>query len=263
MGEKNSITIGVFADAHYADVERRNQRYYRESLPKVEECVRYFNSVKPDFVVHLGDLIDKGESVTADLFCLRRIEREYAKFRGERHYVLGNHDLETLSKEQFIANCAARKGYYSFDKGDFHFVNLDACYNEDGADYNAGNFDWTESYIPLVERDWLEADLRGTEKKTMVFVHQRLDDEDDPHVVKNARELREIMEGSGKVLAVFQGHDHGGAYKAINGIHYCTLPAVVRGSGLKNNAYALVKVRDDGYIMVKGFGKQRDRELPH
>jgi len=258
---RDEIIIGMFADAHYADREMRINRYYRESLAKIRECIKVFNSAEPDFAIQLGDLVDKGESLAIELGYLDRIEREYAEFKGERHYVLGNHDLATFSKEQFMANCGARGDYYSFDKGDFHFVVLDACYNEDESDYNAGNFHWTEAYIPSAEQRWLEADLWSTEKKTVVFVHQRLDDEYGSHGIRNAPEVRRLLEQAGKVLAVFQGHDHRGAHNRINDIHYFTLPAVVEGSGLESNAYAIVQIWSDGSIKIFGFGKLKDQEL--
>ena len=260
--EKNSITMGMFADAHYADRAMKINRYYRESLEKVGQAVKEFNLTKPDFIIELGDFVDKGDSVAEELSYLEGIESEYAKFEGERHYVLGNHDVATFSKEQFISNCGARQNYYSFDKGDFHLIILDACYNEDESDYKAGNFNWTESYIPSIEREWLKTDLEATEKKIIVFLHQRLDDEKDPHGVKNAPEVRELLEGSGQVLAVFQGHYHRGDYDSINGIHYYTLPALVEGSGLENNAYAVVQIKTDGYININGSGKLKDQELP-
>ena len=79
---------------------------------------------------------------------------------------------------------------------------------------------------------------------------------------RNAPEVREILEKSGKVLAVFQGHDHKGAYNNMNAIHYYTLPALVASSGLENNAYAVVQIRGDGSISINGFGKLKDQELP-
>ena len=49
----------------------------------------------------------------------------------------------------------------------------------------------------------------------------------DADVVRNAADVRAILERSGKVLAAFHGHDHAGNHKVINGIHYYTLIAVV------------------------------------
>lgn len=254
--EKETTTIGVITDAHYADREAVGSRYYRDSIAKVREAVETFNDRKPSFCIELGDLVDKGESLELELSYLKTIEAEYTKFKGERHYVLGNHDTATFSKKQFLDNCGARKKYYSFDNGKFHFVILDACYNKDESDYNAGNFQWTEAYIPAKEQEWLKADLSDTSKKTIIFVHQRLDDDQNPHCVKNALIVRQILEESEKVMAVFQGHEHRGAYSQINGIHYCTLQALVEGSGLENNAYSLIHIHEDGLIKIDGLGKQ-------
>ena len=172
--------------------------------------------------------------------------------------MLGNHDLSMFSKMQFLSSVGAKKNYYSFDKGVFHFIILDACYNKDESEYNAGNFSWTETYIPSIERKWLREDLLATSKMTVVFSHQRLDDENGPHGVKNAPLVRKILEESKKVFAVFQGHDHQGDYRQIKGIHYCTFRALVEGPGLENNAYVQVYIREDGVIKVEGFGQQKD-----
>jgi alkaline phosphatase len=89
-----------------------------------------------------------------------------------------------------------------------------------------------------------------------VCVHQRLDAE-PPYGVKNAPEIRKILEASGKVLAVLQGHHHKGDYKEIGGIHYCTMSAVVEGPGPENNAYAVMDILPGDAIRITGFRKQK------
>jgi len=81
--------------------------------------------------------------------------------------------------------------------------------------------------------------------------------------VVNRAEVRAEFERSGKVLAVFQGHDHKGAYSFINGIHYYTLRAMIEGSGPDNNAYALVDVHPDWSLTVTGYRRAVSRDLPH
>ena len=46
--EKSSIIIGMFADSHYADREMRINRHYRDSLAKVQECIKQFNAAGLD-----------------------------------------------------------------------------------------------------------------------------------------------------------------------------------------------------------------------
>lgn len=253
---QSAIKFGVITDIHYADRVAAGTRYYRDSIPKVRQAIEAFNEHKPAFCIELGDFVDKGDTVEIELSYLKAIEAEYAKFNGDRHYVLGNHDVATFTKEQFLTNCGARKNYYSFDSGVFHLVILDACYRKDETEYNAGNFDWTDTIIPAVEREWLKSDLKDTARKTIVFLHQRLDYDNKDLGVKNAPLVREILEESGKVLVVFHGHDHLGAYNHINGIHYFTFKAVVDGPGLENNAYSLVNVSENGSLHVEGYGKQ-------
>jgi len=254
------LRIGLISDPHYADRSPKINRYYRESIAKIRESVKQFNKVGIDFAVELGDLIDAADSVEDEIAHLKAIDAEYAKLKADRYYVLGNHCVWNLTKQEFIANTAAKKAHYSFDKGGFHFVVLDACFRKDGEPYGRQNFDWTDAHILQSQRDWLEQDLRQTSLRTIVFVHHRLDVA-DKYGISNAAEVRKILEDSGKVLAVFQGHYHPGDYKRINDIHYCTLKALVEGSGKASNAYGILEVYKDGSLRLDGFRRQCDYAL--
>jgi len=258
MPARDGIVIGLFTDSHYADRDRRGSRYYRDSSAKLTACAAAMNKAKPDFAVVLGDFVDKGKTLQAEMAYLKHIEGVFGSFKGPRHHVIGNHDVATFTKAQFVRGTGMPAPHYSFDSGPIHCIVLDANYRKDFTPYKAGNFNWTQTTIPPDEQKWLRADLKGTRKKTVVFVHQTLDDEKGSHGVKNSPDVRRILERSGKVLAVFQGHNHRGAYRRINGIHYLTMRAMVEGPGLKNNAYALARVSARG-VTVTGFAKQPSR----
>jgi alkaline phosphatase len=252
---KDSISIGIFTDSHYADRKRGGSRFYSDSSAKLAEFVTEMNKAKPDFAIVLGDFVDKGKTLQAERAYLKHIEGIFSKFKGPRHHVIGNHDVATLTKAQFVDGAGMPGPHYSFDSGPMHCIVLDANYRKDLTPYNAGNFNWTQTYVPPGELKWLEADLKKTARKTVVFIHQPLDDEKGAHGVKNAPEVRRILERSGKVQAVFQGHNHNGAYNRIKGIPYFTMKAMVEGPGLKNNSYALARISDGG-VEFQGFGKQ-------
>ena len=74
----------------------------------------------------------------------------------------------------------------------------------------------------------------------------------------NTLKYHAYEEESGKVLAVFQGHSHKNDHNDIAGIHYCTLVAMVEGSGAKNNGFSIMKIAQDGSILIEGFRKQAD-----
>ena len=260
--QKPVLRIGLLTDLHYADKPARGARVYRETEGKLEEAVEFFNQNAPQFVVCLGDLIDQASAVETEIEWLKHIESVFAKTRAPRHYVLGNHCVGTLTKEEFTTHTAASKNtHYSFDAGDFHFVVLDACFTSDGTPYGRGNFDWKDANVPPAQLEWLRADLAANAKPTVVFAHQRLD-KANVLSVRNAEAVREILEQSNRVLAVFQGHSHRNEYQHIAGIHYCTLVAMIEGAGLDNSGYALLEVMADRSLRLRGFRRQADYDWP-
>ena len=252
-----ALQIGLITDLHYADKPAAGSRHYRETPDKLAEAAEQFGKDRPAFVVELGDFIDAADSVDAELGYLKRINRDFAAIGEQRHYVLGNHCVHTLTKQEFLAGVEREKSYYSFDSGGFHFVVLDSCFRNDGAPYGRKNFKWTDPNIPAAELDWLKADLQQTSRQTVVFAHQRLDVANH-YGVKNAATVRKVLEASGRVLAVFQGHSHHNDHKQIAGIHYCTLVAMVEGAGADNNGYSVLSMSADGTIRVAGFRRQAD-----
>ena len=254
--DKERLRVGLITDLHHADKPSAGTRHYRETLGKLAEAATQFEKDKLTFIVELGDLIDAADSVETEQRYLKTINREFSAISKDRHYVLGNHCVDTLTKAEFLDGVEQKQSYYSFDRGEFHFVVLDACFRNDGEPYGRKNSKWNDANIPAAEVEWLQADLKATSKKTVVFAHQRLDVSND-HGVKNCPEVRKIFEESGKVLAVFQGHSHQNDLKDIGGIHYCTLVAMVEGSGAENNGYSVMEIAPDGTIRLTGFRKQK------
>jgi 3',5'-cyclic AMP phosphodiesterase CpdA len=158
--------------------------------------------------------------------------------------------------------------YYSFDLAGFHFVILDAEYNDPGEDDYDHVFMRVKCLIPQHELDWLRDDLARTDLPTIVCVHQPLDSEFDPNaggpaVVNNA-EVRGLLSESGFVIAVFQGHDHENRYTAIDGIHYVTFAEMVDHTEPTPPTYARVTLDPDArLILIEGFGLQESWELPY
>jgi len=264
---RGTARFGIVTDSHYADSDTVGSRYYRHSLDKLTECVELMNAQKVDFLVELGDFKDQNNPPVeqSTITYLRAVEKVFQKFNGPTYHVLGNHDMDSISKEQFLTNVEntgidPSKSYYSFDFNGVHFVVLDANYRADGTDYNHDNFDWTDTNIPPAELNWLRQDLAAARRPAIVFIHQLLDGT-GPVYVKNAADIRQILEQSGKVTAVFQGHHHEGSYSYIEGIHYYTLKAMVEGPGEENNSYAIIEILPDRSITVTGYRKAVSKQL--
>jgi len=260
------LRFGIISDPHYADADPRDGRFYRESIAKITECVELMNSEKAAFLVELGDFKDQDEPPVEErtLSHLGEIEAALQRFDGPTYHVLGNHDMDSISKAQFLERVVntgiePNRSYYSFAHGGLRFVVLDANFMADGAPYDHGNFDYRDTNLPPQQLDWLAEVLAATPMPTIVFCHQRLDGE-GPAFVNNADEARLLMRRRGNVVAVFHGHDHAGGYNEIDGIHYYTLRAVVAGSGPENNSYAIVDVTNEG-LTITGYRRALNREL--
>jgi predicted phosphodiesterase len=250
------LKVGLVTDLHYADKESAGSRHYRETLSKLEEASEQFVKEKISFLVELGDIIDAADAVETEQHYLRTIDSRLRTIAKERHYVLGNHCVDTLTKAEFLDGVEQEGSYYSFDRQGVHFVILDSCFRSDGEAYSRRNFKWNDANVPAAELEWLHSDLQQTDLPVVVFAHQRLDVSDD-HGVRNGFDVRQVLEDSGRVLAVFQGHSHQNDLHQIKGIHYCTLVAMVEGSGAANNGYSVLTVFPDGTLELSGFRQQK------
>lgn len=268
---RRRVRFGVVTDTHYADREKSGTRYYRDSIAKMREAVAEFQRADLDFIIELGDMKDttaRSEPAPTLRF-LDDIEREFGAFRGPCYHVLGNHDMDCLTKEEFLAHTrnagrARGKAFYSFSEGGVRCIVLDANFNEDRTPYARGNFDWRKAYIPASQIEWLDKELtRHADEPTLVFLHQMLDSFSDISkdlCVGNAEAVVEVLERHRQVLAVFQGHHHPGHYSHRRGIHYLTFQGMIEQAA-PASAYAIVEVEADGTIRVEGFRSCPDRVL--
>ncbi len=257
---KPKLSIGLVTDLHYADKPPAGSRHYRESLEKLDAAAVQFQKSKISVLVELGDLIDAADTVEMEQAYLETVNKKFSKICSNRHYVLGNHCVDTLKKEEFLEGVGQKESYYSFDKEGFHFIVLDACFRSDGVAYERKNFQWTDANIPPTELKWLQEDLNNNKKPVIVLAHQRLDVSNN-YGVKNNREVRRLLESSGNVIAVFQGHSHQNDLNIIGGIHYCTLVAMVEGTGLANNGFSTLNIDNQGSIQLIGFQKQKSQQF--
>ena len=266
---KPLLRFGIISDVHYADREPAGNRFYRQSLVKTKEAIDQMNREKLDFAIELGDFkdMDPTPNEANTLKYLSDIEKVFRFFDGPTYHVLGNHDMDSISKTQFLeqvenTGIPKSKSYYSFNLKGFHLVVLDGNFTTDGKPYDRGDFHWENTIIPQEELAWLKEDLKKNQLPVIVFIHQMLDDSKNvKQAVHNAADVRRVLEQTGHVRCVFQGHVHEERYSLINGIHYCSVNAVVDGDGPENSAYTIVDVYKDGSLKLDGFRRATDKEI--
>lgn len=270
---KDSIRFGLLTDIHFARREKAGNRYYSSSIDKVEIAIKEFNSQDLDFMIELGDLKDQGVKPNKEetLSFLNEIEKKLQTFNGDVYHVLGNHDMDSISKKDYLTHtsnpgAANEKKYYSFKKKGVKFIVLDANYREDQSDYDCGNFNWEEAVIPNHEIEWLKNELTEGKEPVIIFTHQLLDVNSGVYkglYIRNAEQINQILIDSKRVLAVFQGHHHAGSYSLSNNIHYFTMSGIIEGDLPHDNTFAIVEILPNRNIEIKGFYNCQDRILPN
>ena len=114
------ISLGIMADAQYADCSSSGSRHYRSTLKKIDECVDYFNCNRVDFVVNLGDLVDRSPTDMKQPLSLLK------KLNVSLYHVLGNYDYKGGSNTRMlIERLGMPSSYYAFTKGKWTFIFLD------------------------------------------------------------------------------------------------------------------------------------------
>lgn len=206
------VRFAIVSDLHAQDVPDGKER--------MQAVVDAANRNHVDFLIELGDFIRLDKSSVP----YNNIWQEY---KGPKYYVLGNHDLDSYTKEQYIKGFDMPGRYYSFDKGNFHFIVLDGNNLYDGKTYRP--YGMANYYVDSKMRAfydpeqlaWLADDLKKTNKRCIIFTHQSIDTYSN-----NRKEVQAILEnenkrcGFKKVVVAFSGHNHSNYTKEINGITY-------------------------------------------
>lgn len=210
--QKKPLKFAIASDFHAQDVPDGEER--------IASFIRAAKDEKVDFIIELGDFcrLDSASQVYLKL---------WDSFEGDKYHVIGNHDMDNYTPEEYVAGMKMPGRYYSFDKGDFHFIVLDGNNLYDGKEYThyaKANYyvnPKMRAFIDPEQMAWLKQDLAATDKKCVLFSHQSIE-----QFLNNGATVRQILEeenrraGFKKVVLAFGGHNHSNYTKEINGITY-------------------------------------------
>lgn len=220
------MKIGLFSDPHYSSQEltcgnRRNIL----SLGKMRAALERFTAAGCDRIICLGDLTDTETAKEQEIANMGEIAALFAACPLPITVVMGNHDAYVFPAEEFYSLLGGCHPVDIHEEG-LHLLFLDTNYTAEGVRYQPHGFHWDDVGLPDPNR--LRAQLDALEGDVYLFMHQNIDPaiEAQDHRLANADEVCAIIEASGKVRAVYQGHYHWGHRSCRNGVAYITLPAM-------------------------------------
>lgn len=220
------MKIGLFSDPHYSSQEltggnRRNNL----SLGKMRLALERFAAAGCDRVICLGDLTDTEDTKAQEEANMRQIAALFAEFSMPVTVIMGNHDAYVFTPAEFYTLLGGCEPTPIHGEG-VHLLFVDANYTAAGVRYTPHGFHWYDVGLP--DPDGLRAQLDALEGDVYLFMHQNIDPAIPAadHRLANADAVCDIIEQSGKVKAVYQGHYHWGNQSSRNGVDYVTLPAM-------------------------------------
>ncbi len=205
-----------------------------------------------DMVVNLGDFIHE-TSREADIAQYKSWIELLSSFGKPLLHVADNHDLVYLDRETFASLWGTERLYYFRDMGGYRHIVLDG--NREGN--KDGTFDRNQRYrFDEEQLIWLKMILRESTSPCIIYSHFPIDDQDlsenyywpenpeERAFPLGYREVRRILEDSGKVIAIFSGHTHFPQRTIIGGIEYITVGSFAEndGNGKPIRQYAIVNV---------------------
>ena len=270
------MKFGVIADLQYCDRGPYIGRYPKNSIVKLREIIPLINSYNPDFILNLGDTIDK------DIKSYDAVMPLFSEFTSPVYHVLGNHDFEVEEDafdEVFSIFNIDKPGYYCIDLGAQNLIILNG--NEISVFANkqeSDRYEKAEKYISELQRNnkpngniynggisrtqmnWLEDQLSSSHvknKPVIIACHYPIHPP-STHNLLNDDDICDLIKKYDNVLLWLCGHNHDGNYGLLKNCH------VVNFKGLVDtefeNSFAIVEI-DDNEIKIQGFGRELDRKL--
>ena len=272
--QSSSLKIGLIADPQYADQDARGNRFYRNSLAKLDTATAAINAEQVDFTVTLGDLVDVGPKD------LDPVLLHLSKLNSPVYNILGNHDY--VNVEDGAALYKAFKmpePYYTIKNGQWFFILLntnelaeyattigskerqswEALRNKQKADKRTNTATYNGG-ISAKQLKWLESELEKAKKlsyNVIIFTHHPLFPENGLEALNN-RDMLAVIEKYSKVKAVISGHHHPGNFATYKGIPMITLEGMVETSD--QNAYGILELGTN-YLQIDGKGRMTSRRI--
>lgn len=267
------IKVLAIADAQYAQKPARINRYYSDSIKKLERIEELHRGENFSFLVNLGDSVDeKRENLAPVLEALN-------KFSCPKYHVMGNHDLadsaENVDKIQKSLGIGTPP-YSYFDRDSWRFVFLDTnalCQMDPRKRFpeqaealkkkmelSGKKYKLYNGGIDSKQLEWLDGVLSDADSKNLnvaMFAHSPIDSKSD--TLLNADEVISILNKHSSAKIWINGHRHkGGYYKPFN-THLLTINGLVEDS-LDTLSYAILTFSKNT-VRVKGKGRMKSYEL--
>lgn len=271
------LRFGIVADPQYADIPPHEamNRHYAQSLAKLADAITVFNAADLDFVMTLGDIIDRDWDSFDDILPV------YDALRHKALFLLGNHDFAVAPEH--LGAVSERLGmparYYDFAIGTWRFVVLDGS---DVSTFSAPSDDprttlaverlealvadgainaqtWNGS-LSDEQFAWLKQVMENAEAdgETILVLGHYPVFPPNSHNMWDSQQIIDLLTGFACFRGYFCGHNHVGNFGEVDGRPFVTFKGMVDTPD--ENTFAVVAIFQDR-IEIEGFGREESRVI--
>lgn len=247
-----TLKLALITDIHHGPSEHGKQG--DQALSLLEDFVTASNLYKPDLVIDMGDRISDIDK-EGDFALEQEVISIFNKLDAPHVHLLGNHDLEHLSREDNEAALGLSVASQSIDLKNHHLI------------FWQPNARFPEFVATAEQLNWLKDDLASTTLPSLIFTHAPFSDgamhshyyfQNAPksHAgYQNSQAIRQLINNNANVTACLSGHVHWNSLNTINGTHYLTLQSLTESfttQGQAAQSWAWLELSDKLHLKVEG-----------
>ncbi len=247
----SSLKFVQLSDTHFLENGANTTfKMIAESPKLLDDAVAQVNDIpNVSFVMFTGDLIDKAFEKE-----LHAVLPHVQKLHTPWYFAFGNHDPMYggyLSKNLYLKilrennpNFTFEKPYYSFvPKKGYKVIVLDSIIDNE----------WTaQGYIYPEQLEWLDKELENSQKDiVLIFGHVPIVEPftSPNHRMRNAEQVKAIIEKYKNPIGVFTGHYHATKITQNNNVLYVSSPALVSYP----NAFRVITITEKKNKVIFNF----------
>ena len=248
------LKIGFVTDIHARSNsngggERVLKDFFRDGL---DYFIDQMNSkFMPNFLVANGDVIE-GTNRSSDIGAseLKLIKNIFNRAAAPTYWVIGNHDLRSVTKSQWKKALGIDYLYETFEIGDYKIVILDSNFTGEDKDVAPDTYN-TRGRVSEKELAWLDGELGSTDKRIVVFMHHpplwNVDLKGNGAMPGNTLDIQQVF-ARHQVLAVFTGHFEDLYINETDGVKYFVLPGFIKNDKYQKT-FSEITVHDDEIVV--------------
>jgi 3',5'-cyclic AMP phosphodiesterase CpdA len=253
---RKALKFAVITDLHFGLAP--------DAMSRANAFIDAVNARKDlSFVLQMGDFC-YSDAGAQDLL------EKYKEIKLPTVHVLGNHDMDKVTKPEAVARIGMKSPYRTHDFGDYRFVVLDLNnFKKNGelVSYANGNYftdNATHNWADAEQLAWFEKTLTGSKKPVILISHQPLGfAEPGQPLPPEQQQIIDIVNRCAKAnpkgavaLSMF-GHLHVDRLEHVDGIpYYCVNSAsYFWSSGMwaySKPLFSFMELTSDGRLVVEG-----------